>query len=74
MRLAQNATQVAIAVGIGVIVITIVATILAGAGILGSATLGSFTGFVSIAVLIPLILVAALLFKAWQGMNSGKGN
>lgn len=72
MNLANKATTVAIAVGIGVIVVTIVATILAGSTILGSASLGSFTGYVAIAVLVPLVLVAALLFQAWKHMGGNK--
>jgi len=72
MNLANRATQTAIAVGIGIIVITIVATILAGSTILGNGALGSFTGYVAIAVLVPLILVAALLFKAWSSMGGSK--
>lgn len=70
MGLANRATTVAIAVGIGVIVVTIVATILAGSTILGSGTLGSFTGYVAIAVLVPLVLISALLFQAWKHMGS----
>lgn len=48
-------------VAVAVIVIVIVATVLAGSDILGQASLGSFTGFVPIARLIPLILVVGLL-------------
>ena len=53
-----------------VIIVAILATVLAGSEILGNATLGSFTGFVSIALLIPLILIGIIIWKAWR--NSGE--
>lgn len=66
MDIANKIMMVAIGVGVGTIIIVIVSIILGGAGVLGSAVLGSFTGFVSVAQLIPLVLVTAALYLAWQ--------
>lgn len=68
-----------IGAGVAVIVISIVAVILAGSDILGNATLGSFTGFVPIARLVPLILLVVVLFgggllaKNYLGSRGGGG-
>lgn len=69
MDIAQKIMLAAIGVGVGTIIIVIIATILAGSTILGSATLGSFTGFVSLAQLIPLILVTGALWLGWRAIR-----
>lgn len=70
MNIGEQVMNIAIGVGIGVVVVVIVSTILGGATVLGSAVLGSFTGFVALAGLVPIVLIGIVIYKAW---NSAKG-
>jgi hypothetical protein len=73
MDIGNKLMNIAIGVGIGVVVIVIVSTILGGSTVLGSATLGSFTGFTALAGLVPIVLIGLTIYLAWESVKRRKG-